>query len=710
MKASLLFLLFCLPLCLFGQVVSTDSLMKAVLVMKEDTTKVNSCILLSNKCRTEKLDYANAKKYAALGIQLSEKINFPKGIFKGTIALAYATRDMGQHPEGIEGLKKAIAIFEGNKVLQSDASLFITHVYTYTALADLYTYLPDYANAEKYAFKALELSEQYQKGIGQCWMTISIIFSKQKNLVEAKKYALKAKAFFEANQSTDDLARAYAFLARYAFTAADYQQAISYYQLSYNTYKQANSLSGQRIALYNLAEIYLKIKDYDKADDYVNQTLAISKGANDVIYQFFINQLKFNINFDRKYYKEALSVADLLLQLAKNEKNLENVSQVYQKYLSVYLALGDTAKAFVTLEKIATLKDSTYNTEIAKHSTDLLKKYESEKKEQQIAFLDKENKFKSDKLFQEHLLNEALQRENDLKDIEINQSLLLKEGLERENALKKNELDKELLLNKTLNSKNALMIENSKNERIARWLMMISLTVLIIFGISFYRNYRNQKVANAKISKQADDLKVLMKEVHHRVKNNLQVIVAMLRMQARNLHDQLAIDALNSCENRLQSIAIVHEKLYQSQNISEVVLKDYLEDIVQVLAQQYKPFLPNLSYAITDDTKLSTNIETAIPLGMIVNELVTNGFKYAFQQVATPHIRVQITATAPDTFQLLVADNGPGLPNGQLPNRYQSLGLKLVQLFTEQIGGTLTYATNNGACFTITFHCNTTVL
>jgi two-component sensor histidine kinase len=710
MKACLLFMLFCLPLCLIGQIVSTDSLMKALDVMKEDTTKVNSYILLSNKYRTAQIDYVKAQKYASLSIQLSEKINFPKGLFKGTIALAYATRDMGKYPEGIEGLKKAIAIFEGNKVLQSDASLFITHVYTYTALADLYTYLPDYANAQKYAFKALELSEQYKKGVGQCWMALSIIFSKQKNLVEANKYALMAKTYFEANQSTDDLARAYAFLARYAFTAADYPQAISYYQMSYNTYKQANSIAGQRIALYNLAEIYLKTKDYDKADDYVNQTLDISKGANDVIYQFFINQLKFNINFDRKYYTEALVVADLMLQLARNEKNLENVSQVYQKYLSVYLALGDTAKAFVTLEKIATLKDSTYNTEIAKHSADLLKKYESEKKEQQIAFLDKENKFKSDKLFQEQLLNESLQRENDLKDIEINQSLLLKEGLERENTLRKSELDNEVVLNKALNSKNAFMIANSKMERMARWFMLIGLAVLVIFGISYYRNYRNQKAANAKISKQADDLKVLMKEVHHRVKNNLQVIVAMLRMQARTLQDQLAIDALNTCENRLQSIAIVHEKLYQSQNISDVVLKEYLQDIVQVLAPQYLHSFPKLSYQVTDETKLSTNIETAIPLGMIVNELVTNAFKYAFHQVAAPHIRIQITSTAPNTFQLVVADNGAGLPNGQLPNHYQSLGLKLVQLFTEQIGGTLAYATNNGACFTITFPFSATAL
>lgn len=703
MKALAIFILLLLPFSAISQTANLDSLVKVTALMKNDTTKANNLILISNRYRTEKIDHPNAKKYAELSKQLAEQIKYQKGIFKASIALAYVTRDMGLHPQGIELLKQALVFFETNKMLVADQSLHITHVYTYTALADLYTYLPDYANAQKNAFKALALSEQYQTGIGQCWITLSIIFSKQNNLEEANKYALKAVDFFKTNKSNDDLARTYAYLGRYAFTAANYAQAINNYQLSYDTYKKANSLFGQRIALYNLAEIYLKIKEYAKADYYVNETLKISTSANDVIYQFFINQLKFNINFDGKKYEEALVVADLLLSLAAKEKNLENINAVYQKYLAVYKVLNDTAKAFVVLEKINTLKDSIYNIETAKQTADLLKKYESEKKEQQIQFLDKENKFKTDKLFQEHLLTEALQRENYLQDEQIKQSQQLQQGLEREYKLKKDELLKESLLNKTLKQSNDLMVKNSRNESIIRWLMVLLLVAVVVFGINYYRNYQLQKLTTAKISKQAEDLRVLMREVHHRVKNNLQVTISMLRMQARNIEDKSAVEALLNSENRLQSIALVHEKLYKSDNVSGVNLKEYLQDLLNALTIQYNSVDKKVSYSVIDNTNLVTTIDTAIPIGMIVNELVTNSFKYAFTSTAEPNILVQLDALDNHNYQLTVQDNGQGFNKGQMPNNGNGLGLKLVHLFTEQLNGVLDYSSNNGTRFTITF-------
>ena len=153
----------------------------------------------------------------------------------------------------------------------------------------------------------------------------SVAISKQKNLIEANSYVLKALDYFKQNNAFDDLARTYAFLARYAFIDESYDKAIDYYNASYQTYKKAGSLFGMRIALYNLSEIYLKVKNYEKANYYINETLKITGAANDVIYLFFINQLKFNISYDAKNYADALQVANLLLELALKEKNLENI-------------------------------------------------------------------------------------------------------------------------------------------------------------------------------------------------------------------------------------------------------------------------------------------------------------------------------------------------------------------------------------------------
>lgn len=724
MKRIFCFIFLMLPFVLLAQTNNIDSLIKVTDVMKEDSTKALSLFTISNKYRVEKIDYTNAKKYALQALNLSEKINFSKGVFRSTIALAYVTRDMGLHLDGIELLKKALIFFEGNKELSNNSSLFITHVYTYTALADLCTYLPDYTNAQKYAFKAVEFSEKYKTGIGQCWITLSIIFSKQKNLMEANSYALKAVDYFKENNALDDLARTYAFLARYAFIEEYYTKAIDYYNASFEMYKKAGSLFGMRIALYNLSEIYLKVKNYEKANYYINETLKITGSPNDVIYLFFINQLKFNISYDAKNYTDALQVANLLLELALKEKNLENISNSYSKLLMVYKATKDTANAFVVGEKVSSLKDSLYNAEMSKNTADLLKKYEAEKKEQQIAFLAKENKLnqenlekekllsialknenllKEGKLYQEHLLSEALKRENGLMDREIEQRMLIQNGLERENSLKKNQLSKESLLNQSLLSQNNLMKENSKNEQLIRWLMVAGLITLILFGTNLYRNYLNQKKANQKIVKQSEELKILMKEVHHRVKNNLQLTVSMLRMQARNIEDTAAIDALVNSENRLQSIAMVHEKLYKSDNVSGVNLKEYLEELMTALTVQYNSTIKNFTYTIDDNTSLVTSLNTAIPLGMIVNELVTNSFKYAFISIDNPTVQIQLISKDKNNHQLIIQDNGIGLADIRMAEKSKSLGLKLVRLFTEQLNGSFKYTTQNGACFTIDF-------
>lgn len=195
----------------------------------------------------------------------------------------------------------------------------------------------------------------------------------------------------------------------------------------------------------------------------------------------------------------------------------------------------------------------------------------------------------------------------------------------------------------------------------------------------------------------------LIKEVHHRVKNNLQVIIAMLRMQSRTVADKAAIDALLDSENRLQAIAMVHEKLYKSNNFINIELKDYLRELMQALVKQYHNENIAFSFSITDNYNISTSIDAAIPIGLIVNELVTNSFKYAFNNVAKGEINIVLNKTN-NQYQLTIQDNGDGLPNGELPINPKSLGLKLVHLFTEQLNGSLAYITNKGACFTVVFH------
>ncbi len=270
------------------------------------------------------------------------------------------------------------------------------------------------------------------------------------------------------------------------------------------------------------------------------------------------------------------------------------------------------------------------------------------------------------------------------------------------NELRKARLEKEIELNKTLQSKN-------NDESIIRWLLV--LVVIIFFTLAFnnYLHLKRQKKANLKINKQAEGLKDLVKETHHRVKNNLQLTISMLRMQARSIDKDTVSLALKNSENRLQTIAMVHEKLYNSELVEGVVFKEYLKELMYYLATQFNGNTSNFNYTIIDDTHLSTNLDTAVMLGLIVNELVTNSIKYAFLDIENPTITITIAqpnAKKPYNYQLSVQDNGIGLPNNLSIENQKTLGLKLVTLFTEQLNGKLDFKNDNGAVFIVSFSNN----
>jgi two-component sensor histidine kinase/tetratricopeptide (TPR) repeat protein len=708
-----------------AQDIKLDSLQHVTQTMKDDSTKAINLIIISNRLRIEKVDYPNAKKTAEEAIAISEKINCKTGVFKGNIALGFCIRDMSMNVEAIEIMKKAIFVFENTKELKANTDLYINHISIYTVVADIYTLMNDFSNAEKYANKALQLSEIYKVGNGKSLMALSNIFTQQENIAEAKNYALKALEIFIKDDAFDEIARTYTFLAKFAYKEGNYNAAIDYFNLCFEAYKKANSIFGARVALYNLAQVYAKVGNIDKAEACIIEIE--KKYASALKDAMFLNQLKkfrFNIKIKTNDFSGLLNICNDLLDYAIKEKSIFNMKEAYGKYLLVYLNMKDTSNAFLMSEKISNLKDTLYKADISKNTSALAKQYETAKKEQQIIFLEKENKLNQEKLTKEsqlsqalktenllkqamlskeHLLAEALTRENELKDEQIDQKIALQNGLERENKLKKAELYNESLLNKTLQNQNTLMAEKSRNETKIRLLMMIALIGFTTIGINYFRSYQKEKLANQKITKQSEDLKVLMREVHHRVKNNLQVIVAMLRMQARRLEDKSAIEALVNSENRLQSIALVHEKLYKSNSIGGVLLKDYLQELMDVLADQFQNKVPNFTYTVNDNSDLTTNLETAIPLGMIVNELVTNSFKYAFTTTPNAMINIQFDKLNNNIYQLTVTDNGPGLANGQLPKISNGFGLKLVQLFTEQLNGTLTYSADNGSTFMVSF-------
>ncbi len=192
---------------------------------------------------------------------------------------------------------------------------------------------------------------------------------------------------------------------------------------------------------------------------------------------------------------------------------------------------------------------------------------------------------------------------------------------------------------------------------------------------------------------------LLLREIHHRVKNSLQLISSLLSLQASEIEDETIIERYKESENRIHTISLVHEILYASSDISDINIKDYVEILVDDIVNSYET--KNIDIHIdAEDIKLG--IETAIPLGLIINELISNSFKYAFKGIENCEIKISIKKHG-NAYCLIVHDNGHGLSDDIDVNNPTTLGLQLIQALVTQLEGSIKVEAHDGTAFKIHF-------
>ena len=197
---------------------------------------------------------------------------------------------------------------------------------------------------------------------------------------------------------------------------------------------------------------------------------------------------------------------------------------------------------------------------------------------------------------------------------------------------------------------------------------------------------------------------VLLKEVHHRVKNNLQIVISLLNLQSKEACPDAVRNILATTQNRVRSMAFIHENLYQSENLAHLNLGNYLENLCAHLLRFAGPV--NARVAIESQVKnerISIGLNPAVPCGLLINELVTNALKHAFPGERPGLIRVTVQQSTPQEVCLTVADDGVGLPAALDPHHPTSLGLRLVCLLTKQLHGTVTFERGPGTTVQILF-------
>lgn len=257
-------------------------------------------------------------------------------------------------------------------------------------------------------------------------------------------------------------------------------------------------------------------------------------------------------------------------------------------------------------------------------------------------------------------------------------------------------------------SENQRLIHANMQQSRLNWMLASGGTLLLALLMFLAYFYQGKQKANIKLELQKRQIQssllekeALLREIHHRVKNNLQIISSLLNMQSYHIEDPRLINVIADGQHRVKAMALIHQKLYQTDHLSEIDFREYTEQLILHLAAAFGA--GKKIQSTVNGSSLKVDIDTAIPLGLILNELITNAYKYAFNDIAEGKIIIDLKLDETHHYHLRVADSGKGLPEGFSATKLNSLGLKLVHMLTEQLNGSLTISNDPGANFYIRF-------
>jgi PAS domain S-box-containing protein len=211
-----------------------------------------------------------------------------------------------------------------------------------------------------------------------------------------------------------------------------------------------------------------------------------------------------------------------------------------------------------------------------------------------------------------------------------------------------------------------------------------------------------QKQSEAQIKASLEEKEVLLKEIHHRVKNNLQIISSLLSLESESICDRHALEVFIDCQNRIESMALIHEQLYQSEDLTTIDFSAYTDTLVTNLVSSSEACSSNINLKI-DINDIFLGIDTAVPCGLIINELVLNSLKHAFPEGRSGEICINVQQQSYNTLKLTIKDDGIGFPEDLDFENTESLGLQLVNILTNQIEGSITLKREGGTEFKIEF-------
>jgi two-component sensor histidine kinase/tetratricopeptide (TPR) repeat protein len=648
-----IFILICISNnFLLGQNPVIDSLNRELAIVKNqkhlskissDTLQINILLSLSKELEDSNTD--EAVEFAEKALSKAQSINAEIFVMKSNYLLGKIYNNKSDFDLSDSYLKKALSISQ--------------HFKNYVYIGDSYFYLargkliqnnfPEAMTNLNLALQAYEKIEDKVKK-ARVYNSKAILYGKQNQKALEASYYNRALLLLEGNTTANanwlkDIITtnlAYSYLEN-----KKYQKALDIFLDSYQkTASEESNHTGN--GARGIGTAYMEMGKLNLALEYFKIALNIFEKTDNKSGQGDINREIGNVYFLKQDYKLAEEFTLSGLKISSQIGELESIKFCYENLAKIYEKSGKYKEAYESQKGFQKYSDSMFNSEINNRVYELQKQYEFER-------------------------------------------------------------EKELLAQEQLQKEKTSKIRAEKQETLI-YIIAVSLIILsFLTAVIYYNSKENKKqrkiVEQQKevIEKSLNEKETLLREIHHRVKNNLQIISSLLNMQSSELHSEEVYYMLKEGQNRIQAMSLIHQKLYQSEDIDKVDIENYVSDLSSFLSQTYVGDSQNVEVQIIAH-KCRFDFETAVPLGLIINELVSNAYKHAFVDQKNGIIRIEINTLGDIDYQLKVGNNGKPLPEDFSLEEQKSLGLKIVSILSRQLRGSFKInSTDEFTTFVVTF-------
>ncbi|TDW49190.1 two-component sensor histidine kinase [Flavobacterium sp. 270] len=708
-------------------------LKKKIARAKSDNQKVELLLALSTYYLTKpgefKEDLDNAAIANAQAKLVSDEIDYKAGKGKTILLEAQILREKGDSKMGLVITNNALTYAKKNNltVLQADV---------YKELCAYKGYeTEDVKEKIKYLEMAVPLykkSRAYKKQADALKDLADYYGSIEENQ-KALQLLDNALALYKSI-NYKELQGVYTLMSDNYGILQNTQLSLQYALMAEKTAEEVHDNSYQLCTIYNhLALVYYDLLKYDLAFSNFEKALKIAlenKNIND------INTISYNMSSlycQQKKYREALRVVtltakdyppqDAIIKLRQNFiflvchsmlKQLDKAKPYYDQMLKDYQE-SDAGLAYKLTGIIIYLQQSG---QVEKTYAYIEKFKEFAKKSNKLILYSQIEllSFQSDhasKRYESAI--QHLQRHQSFRDSIFN-SEKLKQSAALQLQFETEKKDKNI---KLLTQQGKLQEIQIQNDRVIRYVFIGSVAVLLLFLSLLYNQFRLKKKNNELLEIKRQEINEqnelnkkmliekewLLKEIHHRVKNNLQIVISLLNTQSAYLDNEDALMAIQNSQHRMHAMSLIHQKLYQSDNLANIDMSWYIFELISYMKECFDTD-KNINFVL-DTEKVYLDVAQAVPLGLIINEAINNAIKYAFPEDRKGNVNIKLNNTGENNYTLIIADNGIGLPENFEDIERNSLGMNLMMGLTDQIDGVFEMKNDDGLKIKITFTRNT---